>query len=202
MRRIESVEVKHHVRNLFLATALALLVLWIAYESAKQGVFTGWRSKFGSHFQPPTEVAALKSNPTEPTPTPLPPHFPTVEDDELRDEFPVETQAAHGLSQAFKLCWPAAAVTDAPLDKAMDTSASLEILERLFGKIKKREILEESDAIQRVGLLFDSTVFEKGAAGWAELKGNEVGTFQLRANGRMLHCETPDICECLSSIAP
>lgn len=160
------------------------------YETAKN-LFTRTR--------PETRPAAANAGgaqpePVEPTSTPLPMHFPTVEDDELHNS----KRAASSLLDAFKACWPQVEVSTDAASEAM----TLANIEKLFGKIKKREILETIDTNRRLGLLFDNTVFPGGAAGSATEANDTLQDFQVRAAGQMLHCDDADRCECLSSVGP
>jgi hypothetical protein len=188
---------------LFLTIVLALLVLAVAYESAKRGMFPLKREANPVSPTPPAPAPLA----IEPTPTPLPMHFPLTEDDDLQNS----KRASSGLIEAFKACWPKTPVSDEVGGGAM----TLTNVEKLFGKIKKREVLKESgekirgenDASRRLGLLFDTSIFPAAAAGsaTADSTSEEEQTLrdlQVRAAGRLLHCENAEHCECLSSVGP
>jgi hypothetical protein len=182
---------KSNLKNLIVTVLLAFLVIAVAYESAKRGVFRRTREHPTSES---AEISAVPADVAEPTPTPLPMHFPTVAEDDLGNS----KRISAGLLEAFAACWPQAPVAPDVLPGTMTLSS----VEKLFGKIKKREILGKSDSGHRVGLLFDSTVFREGAAGSATESDGTIQDFQARASGRMLHCDDADRCECLSAIGP
>ncbi|CAN5466939.1 hypothetical protein BH10BDE1_BH10BDE1_25400 [soil metagenome] len=194
--RISAVEPpKSNFKNLILTIVLAVLVLAVAYESAKRGVFPLKREQvpvaLNGEPSPPVESV-------EPTPTPLPMHFPELETDDLRDS----KRTAMGLVEAFKSCWPKAPIMGEPDTNGLAAGMTLANVEKLFGKVKKREVLEVHDASRRLGLLFDTAVFPAGAAGSATEDDDTLRDLQVRASGRMLHCDNAERCECLSSIGP
>lgn len=179
---------------MILTILLAVLVLAVAYESAKHGAFPLKRSRTDT-----AEVAApTPAQSAEPTPTPLPVHFPDVANDDLRDS----KRASMDLTEAFKACWPKAPMMGEPDSVGPAAGLTLANVEKLFGKVKKREVLEEIDASRRLGLLFDNTVFPAGAAGSAIEALDALTELQVRAAGRMLHCDNEERCECLSNVAP
>lgn len=170
-------------RNLIATALLAALVFWLGRESADHGVFKFKRTE-------PVDGVALTAAPeASPTPTPLPVHFPDVSTADLPDR----KDGYLLLLDAFTTCWPQARITTPPPDGEITPREA----EGLFGKIKKRELLEKSGKTLRLGLLFDQSIFPAGAAGSATESDGRWTELHLRAAGRMLHCENPNRCECI-----
>ncbi len=188
-------------KSLVATAVLLAAVYWVAAYSSANGVFKFKRSLTNSN-----QLAQIESTPIttsiEPTPTPLPPHFPDVEANDLRGE----KIGSVSIAEAYSACWPGRREVDLPQDGRL---TNLDI-ENLFGKIRKRELIETTDKGTKWGLLFDESIFRPHAVGSAievpTEKSNEnsdessVKTYRdlhLRAAGRMLHCENANSCECL-----
>lgn len=162
------------------------MVFWLGFQSAEHGVFKFKRDD--SAYNSPDSGS---SNPiaADPTPTPLPAHFPTIPESNLADG----KDGYLSLTEAFTACWPQTTIGTTPPDGEITPLEA----ENLFGKIKKREVLSKSGEPVKIGLLFDKSIFPAGAAGSAIETDGRWTDLQFRAGGRMLHCENPNRCECI-----
>lgn len=177
------------LKNIATIAILAVAVFWLGHESSERGVFKFKRVEQSTLIA--SDKAELPVKPPEPTPTPLPTDFPVVTDGDL-----AETQVGFlSLEEAYSQCWKKN-LKSLPEIPPNGEITPLEA-ETLFGKIKRREILEISKGAVKVGLLFDTTVFPAGGAGSATETDGRLNRLLLRAAGRMLHCESPNRCECL-----
>lgn len=174
------------LKNIAVIAILSAAVFWLGHESSERGVF-----KYERVEQNASNEAQLPIKQPDPAPTPLPNDFPQVVDGDLESA----QSGFLSLQDAYSNCWKKNAdrVPEIPPDGEITTLEA----ESLFGKIKKREILEKSNGALKVGLLFDNVIFPAGAAGSATEKDGRINQFRLRAAGRMLHCESPNRCECL-----
>lgn len=186
--RMKGVKSTSLFKNIVLTTILAGLVFWMGAESANRGIFKLKRAETPTESNAePSAAAAL------PTPTPLPAHFPEVETEDLA----VESGEIAPLPQAYTACWPESPAAR-PSALSMDANElTTTDVETLFGHVKKREVLEKTEEGTKLGLLFDTSVFNAGAAGSATEKNGAYIGLHLRAAGRMLHCESVQRCECL-----
>ena len=184
------------LKNIAIIAILSAAVFWLGHESGERGVFMLQRPQQIGSQETASKQAEAPANLPEPT---LPTDFPQVTDGDL-----VEPDVGFlSLKEAYSRCWKKSAESfaDITADIAAEIPADGEITtleaEALFGKIKRREILEKSNGAVKVGLLFDNTVFPAGGAGAATETEGRFHQFRLRAAGRMLHCESPNRCECL-----
>lgn len=192
-------------KSLVGTTILLFAVYWVAaYWVGPNNFHSGVFKKFNFNRQTQNsghETRAHSANDSgistaEPTPTPLPPHFPEIDMDDLKS---VKGEYV-SISEAYKTCWPDRREIETPSSGQLTT---LDI-ENLFGKIRKRELIETTDRGTKWGLLFDESVFQPHAVGSAietpesaETATKSYRDLHLRAAGRMLHCENANSCECL-----
>ncbi len=185
-------------KSLVATAGLLLAVYWVASYSFSNGVFKFKRSSntTAPGVDSPNADLNTLSALREPTPTPLPPHFPEVEPNDLR----AEKSDFVSLADAYNSCWPGRREVETPTDGVLTT---LDI-ENLFGKVRKRELIETNDKGTKWGLLFDESIFQPHAVGAAievpNASGSDVKAWKdvhLRAAGRMLHCENANSCGCL-----
>lgn len=154
----------------------------------------------------------------KPTSTPLPPHFPETEAGDLEhaahvaDEIPIE--------KALETCWrksrktnvEAGSESEPESDPESETQSdspatpaalTLEEIARLFGPLKKQEVLETTESGRKLGLLLEPQVFKSGAAGTVFEQNAtadepaKLVDLQLRADGQILHCHNALQCRCL-----
>lgn len=161
------------------------MVFWLGFQSAEHGVFKFKRDDPASN--PPDIASPLAA--VDPTPTPLPAHFPATPDTNMASG----KDGYSSLTDAFVACWPQATAPSTPPDGEITPLEA----ENLFGKIKKREVLSKSGEPVKIGLLFDKSIFPAGAAGSAIETDGRWTDLRFRAGGRMLHCENPNRCECI-----
>ena len=102
------------------------MVFRLGFESAEHEVFEFKPGDFTSN--PATVHRPIIA--ADPTPTPLPVHFPTVPEAKLAEG----KDGYLSLTEAFTACWPQAAVATTPPDGEITPLEA----ENLFGKIKKR----------------------------------------------------------------
>ena len=172
------------LRNIAVVAVLGAVVFWLGHESAERGVF-----KFKRDVQISSEKPS-SPEPAVPTPTPLPAHFPSIQESDLE----ISKNGYLSLSEAYISCWK---LKQNGSEIAPDGEITPLEAHRLFGKIKKREVLEKSETTVKLGLLFDTAVFVGGAAGSATETDGRWTELQVRAAGHMLRCDSPNRCECL-----
>lgn len=180
------------LRNAFVTLILGVVVFWLGYESNERGVFKMKRPSTEAVASAPPVASESATTPSvaEASPTPLPPHFPTVEENDLA------AKKAHdemSLSAAFSSCWVGAQEVPQP-ENAMMT---LNDITTLFGKLKKREVLEKTEHGTKLGLILEPEIFLSGAAGTATELDGKITEFKLRADGRILQCQGAERCLCL-----
>lgn len=175
------------LRNIAVTVIIGTVVFWLGRESAERGVFKLERDV--PNGQAVIELLAVPE-PAAPTPTPLPAHFPTIRGADIESD----KNSFLSLADACASCWKLKVNTS---EIAPDGEITPLEAEKLFGRIKKREVLEKTAAKVKLGLIFSVEVFPTGAAGSATEIDGRWTELQIRAAGRMLHCESPNRCQCL-----
>lgn len=181
-----------------LGGALFAAILWIGAHTEDYGFLkreTETASKSALSHAANASPTLGVGIPDEPTPTPLPPHFPDVSQDDLNAAHKAESMT---LTEAFETCWQG--IQNLPDTKSGDMTVA--DMAAFFGRLKRNEILEKNDGETKLGLIFEPVVFPAGAAGTATEVDGKIREFQVRANGHILHCgaaggPVSDNCRCL-----
>lgn len=181
-------------RNAAILILFAIGILTLIVKESKNRSVSQW-------FQPPP-VTVARSTPAPsvaaPSATPLPPHFPTTEGADLgksrhvADEIPIE--------KVLATCWKR---TDLEEPAAPEANLTVAEVTRLFGRLKKQEVIETTESGRKLGLILEPEIFKSGAAGTAVEKAATAESpavltdLQLRADGQLLHCRSALECRCL-----